>query len=177
MTVQMLQNMFNTKTENKLELLQLADALRKKGTIELSQFASLKASINSLNKVEKKVKKDTPYRYDTKEIILVQKSHLEVYDGIKDVEAHLNFMKQVFGELSSQFRNGDLYNKFFHQTLNTGRANIGHSMPANWADVTLNLIQDRSMQFNNTLLACKEICQETNNQNMCKVVKKWSKHY
>ncbi len=50
MTVQMLHKMFNTDTENKVELLVLANELKNNGTIELSQYASLKASINSLNK-------------------------------------------------------------------------------------------------------------------------------
>ena len=69
MTVQILHKMFNTDTEDKIELLVLANELKNNGTIELSQYASLKASINTLNKpVLKPAIGRKSYRYSEYEI-------------------------------------------------------------------------------------------------------------
>jgi len=176
MTVQMLQKIFSTTTENKVELLKFADELKNNDTIELSQYASLKANINSLNRIvtPANITSAGPHRYSEQEIHLVLKSHLEVYDGLKNVQAHLNYMKKIFGELSSQYRNGRQYNKDFFKTLDTGYTRIGHSMPSNWIDITLLLLQSRKSQFNNILLSCKEIYKATGNQNMHLVLQKWS---
>ncbi len=175
MTVQMLQKMFKTDTENKDELLELANKLKNNKTIELSDYASLKANINMLNRPKPVAKNGQANRYYTEEeVSMVLKSHLEVYDGIKNIDAHLSYMKKLFGKTSSQYRNGKQYNSGFHRTLDTGNANLGHSMPSNWADGTLDLLQDRQIQFANTLQACKGIYDATGNQNMYLVIQKWS---
>lgn len=111
--------------------------------------------------------------YTQEQVLRVLKSHLDVYDGIKDVSAHLNFMRELFGESSSQYRNGAQYNKNFHKTLDQGDPNLGQSMPANWADGTLELIKDRPVQFINTLNACRKIYDATDNGNMLRVIQKW----
>lgn len=179
MTVTMLQNMYETDTENEEDLHNLAKDALNKGKIELSAYATVLASIKALNRTETH---NVPVRnnpnarriYTTDEVKLVTKSHLEVYDGLKDVQTHLNLMKSMFGETGSQYRNGKQYNQRFHKTLDEGSPNLGQSMPANWADVTLELIQDRDLQFKNTLDACKAIYEDTNNGNMYKVIQKWS---
>jgi len=53
MTVQMLHNFYKTTTEDKVKLLQLANDLLESKTIELSDYASLQASINKLSESKK----------------------------------------------------------------------------------------------------------------------------
>lgn len=179
MTVTMLQNMYETDTENEEDLYNLVEDALDKGKIERSAYATVLASIRALNRIETnnvsvQNNPNTRRIYTTAEVKLVTKSHLEVYDGLKNVEGHLNLMKSMFGETGSQFRNGAQYNQRFHKTLDEGNPNLGQSMPANWADATLELIQDREVQFKNTLDACKAIYEATSNGNMYAVIQKWS---
>lgn len=176
MTVEFLQKIFNTQTMDVKELLSFANELLDNKKIELSVYATLKVNINKLNPIKKvEIFRDRASRYTEDEILTVLKSHLEVYDGLKDIQSHLNYMKQLLGETSSQYRNGAQYNKSFHKTLDKADANLGQSMPANWADATLLLVKDRELQFKNVLSACKDIYESTNNGNMYKVIQKWSK--
>ena len=177
MTVEFLKKISKTDTNDFEKLNRLAKDLYDKKQIEPSAYATLKANINRIN--PKKINTITTsthknHKYTKDEILSVLKSHLDVYDKIKPIQAHLALMKQMFGENSSQFRNGEQYNKGFHRTLDYGNPNLGQSMPANWADVTLKLIQDRPDKFKNVLEACKSIYKETNNGNMYKVIQKWS---
>ena len=176
MTVELLKKISKTDTDDLEELYTLAKKLYENKQIEPSVYATLKANINRLNpeKTTIKITKKRITRYSEDEVLTVIKSHLDVYDGIKPIQAHLTLMKQIFGENSSQFRNGEQYNKGFHRTVDYGNPNLGQSMPANWADVTLQLLQDRPDKMKNVLKACKIIYEETNNRNMYNVIQKWS---
>jgi hypothetical protein len=176
MTVELLKKISKTDTDDLEELYILAKNLYENRQIEPSVYATLKSNINRLNpeKTAKKITKKSIHKYSEDEILAVIKSHLDVYDGKKPIQAHLTLMKQMFGENSSQFRNGEQYNKGFHRTVDYGNPNLGQSMPANWADATLKLLQDRPDKMKNVLEACKIIYKETNNGNMYKVIQKWS---
>lgn len=176
MTIELLKKISKTETNDIEELYKLAKNLYDNKKIEPSVYATLKANINRLNPkiIKTTVSKQRTNRYTEDEVLTVTKSHLDVYDGIKPIQAHLTLMKQMFGESSSQFRNGEQYNKGFHRTLDYGNPNLGQSMSANWADATLKLIKDRPEKMKNVLEACKTIYEETNNGNMHKVIQKWS---
>ena len=176
MTVEFLKKISKTDTNDFEELYRLAKDLYDNKQIEPSAYATLKANINRINpeNINTTITKQRTNRYSEDEVLSVTKSHLDVYDGIKPIQAHLTLMKQMFGENSSQFRNGEQYNKGFHRTLDNGNPNLGQSMPANWADATLKLIQDRPDKMKNVIEACKAIYKETNNGNMYKVIQKWS---
>jgi len=176
MTVELLKKRSKTDTDDLEELYTLAENLYKSKQIEPSVYATLKANINLLN--PKRVTTDTTVqrrnKYSKDEILKVLQSHLDVYDGEKPIQAHLTLMKQMFGEDSSQFRNGKQYNKGFHRTLDYGNPNLGQSMPSNWADATLELLQDRPDKMKNVFEACKIIYKTTNNGNMYNVIQKWT---
>lgn len=176
MTVELLKKICKTQTEDTQELLRLSDELFTNKDITPSVYATLRANINMKNpsKQIKATSQNSKDRYTEDEILTVTQSHLDVYDGIKTIQAHLNLMKQMFGESSSQYRNGAQYNKRFYSTLDLGHPNLGQSMPSNWAEAILTLIQNRDVQFQNTLKACREIYESTNNGNMYKVIQKWS---
>ena len=174
MTLKLFKRMLKIDSVDKSELLSLLEDAKDDGTINMLQYAQIKSDINKQYR-EEQPRNNRPNRitYTDEEVLTVLKSHLEVYDGIKDLSAHLNLMKQLFGEESSQFRNGSQYNRNFYKTLDEGQPNLGQSLPANWADGILTLIQDRPVQFNNTLDACKKIYDATNNGNMMQVIQKW----
>ena len=176
MTVELLKKISKTDTDDIQELSTLAKNLYDDKKIEPSVYATLMANINRLNpeNIKNEVTRQRTNRYSEDEILTVMKSHLDVYDGLKPLQAHLTLMKQMFGEHSSQFRNGEQYNRAFHRTMDYANPNLGQSMPSNWADATLKLIQDRPDKINNVLEACKIIYRETNNGNMYNVIQKWS---
>ena len=176
MTIPLLKKICNTQTNDVNELYNFAQDLFKSKKIEPSAYASLKAHINQLNPNRKTLSQSAKRnaKYSEDEVLTVTQSHLDVYDGKKAIQAHLNLMRKMFGESSSQFRNGVQYNKSFHRTLDLANPNLGQSMPANWAEATLVLIQNRKDKTTNVLKACKAIYEQTNNGNMYKVVQKWS---
>ena len=176
MTIKLLSKISNTETNNPEKLMQCAQRLLDDKTITRSTFATLQANINREFRPEQTVARSSRVYYTNEEVLTVLKSHLEVYDGIKNIQAHLSRMTMMFGATSSQVRNGSQYNRGFHNTLNTGNPNIGQSMPSNWADKTLELLQDRKEQFNNTLLACEKIYEATNSGAMLRVIQKWKRH-
>ncbi len=174
MTLNLFKRKINTESDDQEELLSLLEVALNDGVIDMLEYAQIKSDINIQYRTVQP-SNNVPNRtyYTQEEVMTVLKSHLDVYDGIKDLSAHLNLMKQLFGEESSQFRNGTQYNRNFHRTLNEGDPNLGQSMPANWADGTLELIKDRPEQFKNTLDACQKIYDATNNGNMSNVIQKW----
>ena len=175
MTVTFLKRMCNTDTTDVDELYQFALDLRENGEITSAAYATVKANINLQNPNRTQVQsRHTATKYTEDEVLTVLKSHLEVYDGMKSVKAHVANMKRIFGERTSQVKNGAQYNRGFHRTLDLGDPNLGQSMSSNWADATLFLIQDRPEQKHNILEACKKIYEATNNQNMYRVIQKWS---
>ncbi len=177
MTLNLFKKISDIESSDKLELLEKLEEYKNDGKISLIEYASVKADINRLYSLEKSIKLSSAssrQRYTKDEVCTVQKSNLDVYDGIKNVSAHVNLMRQLFGEDSSQVRNGVQYNKRFFKTLDFGEPSIGHSMPSNWADCLLKLVKDRPIQFQNTLIACRKIYEHTNNNSMLEVIKKWS---
>ena len=177
MTLNLFRRISNFQSNERLELLEKLEEYKNNGKISLIEYASIKADINRLYPLARNVKQtisSARQRYTRDEVCTVQKSHLDVYDDIKDVSAHLNLMIQLFGKDSSQVRNGAHYNKRFFKTLDYGEPSIGHSMPSNWADCLLELIKDRPIQFQNTLNACRKIYEHTDNNSMLEVIKKWS---
>jgi len=174
MTLNLFRRIANNQSEDYEELIALANEYYVAGQLNAVSYASIKADINHQYRPQaENVEHNIITRYTEYEIKTVLKSHLNVYDGVKDITAHLNLMKQLFGENSSQYRNGVQYNRNFHKKLDEGDPILGQSMPANWADATLELIQDKDAQFRNTLNACKKIYEATGNNNMKKVVQKW----
>jgi len=174
MTLKLFKRFINTESNDQEELLSLLEVALNDGVVDMLQYAQIKSDINIKYRQElSNNNTKTRASYSKEQVTKVLKSHLDVYDGIKDLSAHLNFMQQLFGEESSQLRNGVQYNRNFHKTLNDGEANLGQSMPANWADETLELVKDRSVQFKNTLEACQKIYNATDNGNMLSVIQKW----
>ncbi len=175
MTLKLFRSKVETDSDNPKELLSLVEDARRNGVIDKLELAQIKSDISRKYRPVQSNNNNTKPRisYTKEQIEKIMKSHLDVYDDIKDLSAHLNFMKQLFGEKSSQFRNGVKYNKHFHETLNKGEANLGHSMSAKWLDTTLELIKDRPVQFENTLDACQKIYDEKNNGKMLQVIQIW----
>jgi len=137
MTVQMLQNMFNTSTEDKAELLKLADELKDNSTIELSQYASLKASINSLNKpVAKPATGRKSYRYSVNEISLASNMLIIVANyEITETEA-LTIMSSILPSDCGFVRNFSQYVLGMRKQLK-GQRGSHLATPASWADEIL----------------------------------------
>ncbi len=177
MTLNLFKKISDIESSDKLKLLEKLEEYKNNEKISLIEYASIKADINRLYSLARNTKSTISsgrQRYTRDEVCTVQKSHLDVYDGIKDVSAHVSLMIQLFGKDSSQVRNGAHYNKRFFKTLDFGEPSIGHSMPSNWADCLLELVKDRPIQFQNTLNACREIYEYTDNNSMLEVIKKWS---
>lgn len=174
MTLRLFKNRMQIESDDFQELLSIVEDAYNNSTINTLEYAQIKSDINMKYRQPAQIVANTNRRqYTMDEVMTVLKSHLDVYDGIKDVSAHLNLMKQLFGEASSQFRNGAQYNRNFHRMLDEGAANLGQSMPANWADGTLEIIQDRPVQFKNVLDACQKIYDSTDNGNMSRVIQRW----
>ena len=174
MTLNLFKQMINIESDDQEELLDLLEDALNDEVVNMLQYAQIKSDINiqyhqevSNTNINKRA------RYTEDEILTVQKSHLDVYDGKKDLSAHLNLMKQMFSETSSQFRNGKQFSRIFCSMLDTSEPSIGMSIPANWADIILRLLKNRPVQFNNALDACQKIYDATDNGNMLDVVRKW----
>lgn len=174
MTLNLFKRMIDTESDNPEELLSHLEDAKNEENINMLEYAQIKSDINMrYYRPELTSNVNHAARYTVDEVLTVTKSHLDVYNGIKNISAHLNLMKQLFGEESSQFRNGAQYNRRFHRTLDEGEPSLGHSMPSNWADATLELVKDRPTQFKNTLDACQKIYDSTGNGNMLRVINKW----
>jgi len=137
MTVKMLQNMFNTTTEDKAELLKLADELKKNATIELSQYASLKASINTLNKpAAKPVTGRRAYRYSKGEITLASSMLIKAANyELTEIEA-LSCMSSVLPSDCGFIRNFAHYVLGMRKQLK-GQRGSHLATPASWANEIL----------------------------------------
>lgn len=138
MTLNLFKRLIGKESDNPEELLSLLENAKNGGIINELEFAQIYSDIYRLYfqpELVLNTRISGRTRYTEDEILTVLKSHLDVYDGIKDLSAHLNLMKQLFGEDSSQFKNGAQYNRMFHKVLDEGEPNLGHSMPANWADI------------------------------------------
>ena len=173
MTVTLLKKLYHVDTNDIEELYILAKQAQEDGHIGMSQYASLRANISGLLPQPLEQRR-TISRYTEEEVLAVTKSYLDVYDGFKNEEAHLNLMKSMFSENSSHYRNGIQYCRSFKKTLDLGSANLGQSMPANWANATMLLIQNRPDKKANVLKACRTIYESTNNGNMYHVIQRWS---
>lgn len=175
MTVEFLKKYYKIETESIDELYDLAEQAKTDGLIELSQYATLKANINRMNPniIQEPAAPRGRTNYTDDEVLAVTQSFLDVYDGKKNEQAHLHFIKSMFGESSTLYKNGIQHCRNFQRTLDLGSANLGQSMAANWAEAIFILIKDRKTQRANVLKACRTIYESTNNGNMYDVIKKW----
>jgi hypothetical protein len=175
MTVELLKKICKTDANEMQELKDMAKSLLDSKDIEPSAYATVLANINKLEEKPKTTNlRRNNQHYTDDEVLTVQQSHLDVYDGKKSIDDHIRLMKKMFSEDSSQYRNGRHYNKRLFKTLDEGEPSLGHSMPANWADALLELVQNRQDNFYNTLNACKAIYESTGNGNMFQVIQKWN---
>ena len=176
MTVELLKKISKTESDDFEELNRLAKDLYENKKIEPSVYATLKANINRHNpkNIKTTITTQRTNRYSENEVLIVTKSFLDVYDGKKTSKEHVDLMKSQFGTNSYLYTSAKQHLKKFRETLDNGNPHIGQSMAANWADITLKLIQDRPEKMKNVIEACKAIYKETNNGNMYKVIQKWS---